>query len=228
VDRGCDVHVRGWCGASALHPAARYGHASLVEWLVARGAAVDLQDEFHHTPLRHAVEADSVNVARALVALGANVIASDDCGYRPVHLTTSREMLELLLNAGADVNDSGGWSWPLAHACGVADASLVQFLLERGAQPDLTSSGETALFSAVSSDSLECVRLLLDAGADVNAQDVDGWTCLWHVRSVPMARMLLERGADPSIFDQCGGFPEDWSLPLEVSALYMKARLGLH
>jgi hypothetical protein len=77
----------------------------------------------------------------------------------------------------------------------------------------------------VSSDSLECLRPLLDAGAHVNARDADGWTCLWNARSVPMARLLLERGGDPGIADHCGKFPEAWSLPLEVSALFEEHRL---
>jgi hypothetical protein len=57
----------------------------------------------------------------------------------------------------------------------------------------------------------------LEAGADVNATDCDGWTCLFHLRSERVARYLQERGADPGISDQCGELPEDWErVPMAV------------
>jgi ankyrin repeat protein len=135
-------------------------------------------------------------------------------------------MLKLLLNAGAEVNEvSGGGDWPLKDACQSGDAAAVAFLLQVGANPNLTSTGETALFAAVSSDNLECVRQLLDAGADVNATDCDGWTCLFHLRSERVARHLLEHGAGAGISDQCGGLPEDWErVPIGVRRMLREWR----
>jgi ankyrin repeat protein len=91
------------------------------------------------------------------------------------------------------------------------NADEVRHLLKRGAQPDLTSTGETALFAAIRSGNRECVDALLDAGADVNRMDVDGWTCLWYVDNVVMASHLIARGADPSIGEYGRGdrYPED-------------------
>lgn len=219
LKRGSDLHSRGRCGATALHIAARYGHCHLAEWLVSLGLSVDIEDEQHHTALRHAVSFGKLEATQLLLKHGANVLASDEIGYRAIHDAWSREVIELLLNSGAEVNDvSGGGSWPLKDACEVGDASLVRFLLERGADPNLTSTGETALFRAASSGSIECASLLLDAGADINATDVDYWTCLWCVDSLAMAQFLLDRGADPTMAS------EDFC-PLAVSALYREARL---
>ena len=98
--------------------------------------------------------------------------------------------------------------------------AAVALLLQAGADPNLTSTGQTALFNAVMADSLDCVRMLIEAGADVNATDCDGWTCLFHLRSAEVARFLLEQGASPAIADQCGGLPEDWPrIPLPVRQL---------
>lgn len=98
--------------------------------------------------------------------------------------------------------------------------------MQIGADPNLTSTGETALFAAVSSDNIECVRLLLQAGADVNATDCDGWTCLFHLRSETVAQFLLDNGASPEISDQCGGLPEDWAgIPIAVRKLLEDWRL---
>jgi ankyrin repeat protein len=149
-----------------------------------------------------------------------------DAWSRTVSLKNDMAMLKLLLNAGAEVNDvSGGGDWPLKDACRSGDAAAVAFLLQVGADPNLTSTGETALFAAVSSDSLECVRLLVDAGADVNATDCDGWTCLFHLCSERVARYLLECGARPDIADQCGGLPEDWErVPMSVRRMLQEWR----
>lgn len=219
--RGGDFHTRGHCGASALHLAASNNHCHMIGWLLENGFPLDAKNDFGNSALHDAVGVNRVDAAALLLQNGADVQERDDNGFGLIHdapLTEDLAMIKLLLRYGADVNAvSGGGSWPLHDACRSGDAAAVSYLLGAGADPNLTSTGETALFTAVTGDNLECVRLLLDAGADVNATDCDGWTCLFHLRSERVADFLLERGADPGITDQCGGFPEDWArIPLAV------------
>jgi ankyrin repeat protein len=228
-ERGIDIRAKGHSGATALHLAAGNNHCHLLDWLLASGVPLDARNDFGNSTLHAAVSRDSVDAAALLLKKGANVHERDENGYALVHTVSFKNdmaMLKLLLNAGAEVNDvSGGGDWPLKDACQSGDAAAVAFLLRAGATPNLTSTGETALFAAVSSDNLECVRLLLDAGADVNATDCDGWTCLFHLRSERVAHLLLERGADAGISDQCGGLPEDWRrVPLAVRRLLREWR----
>ncbi len=118
----------------------------------------------------------------------------------------SLEMLAMLVDelyADLDHVDSCGY-WPLKSFAERDDLRTVQWLLAHGAKVDQTSTGETALFSAVASDNLEIVRLLITAGANVNQQDVDRCVPLYCCRSVAMATLFLESGADPTISDQCG------------------------
>lgn len=115
------------------------------------------------------------------------------------------EMLTMLVaEFHADPNhvDRSGY-WPLKTFAEADDLPAVQWLLGRGVKIDQTSTGETALFSAVGQDNLEMVRLLIAAGANVNQQDVDMCVPLYRCRSVAMAELLLEAGADPTIPDQC-------------------------
>jgi ankyrin repeat protein len=203
---GSDLHTIGHCEASSLHLAAEYDHCHLLEWLLANGLPLEVRNEFGNSALHAAVGGNCVNAAALLIEKGADIRERDRNGYALIHqvsLTDDLAMLRLLLKAGAEVNDiSGGGCWPLHDACQAGNTAAVSFLLKVGANPNLTSTGETALFSAVASDSLECVRLLLAAGADVNATDCDGWTSLFHLQSEQVARYLLEHGADPGIADQ--------------------------
>jgi ankyrin repeat protein len=224
-----DLHAKGHCGATALHIAAKRNHCHLIEWLLEKGLPLDTKDEFLGSALHAAVGTNSVDSARLLLAKGADVHERDDNNYGLIHdvpLADDRAMLELLLSAGANVNDvSGGGTWPLQDASREGNADAVAYLLQVGANPNLTSTGETALFAAVSSDSFECVSLLLKSGADVNATDFDGWTCLFHLRSEQVAQYLLEHGADPSISDQCDGLPEDWeSIPISIREMLRENR----
>lgn len=228
-ERGSDMHAKGRCGTTALHLAAKYNHCHLLEWLLAGGVPLDVRDDFGNSALEAAVSRDCLDAAALLLKKGADVHERDGNGFALIHTVSFKSdmaMLKLLLNAGAEVNDvSGGGDWPLKDACQSGDAAAVAFLLRVGANPNLTSTGETALFAAVSSDNIECVRLLLDAGADVNATDCDGWTCLFHLRSERVARYLLERGAEAGASDICGGLPEDWKrVPMAVRRMLREWR----
>ncbi|CAK6969868.1 protein phosphatase 1 regulatory subunit 27b [Scomber scombrus] len=73
-------------------------------------------------------------------------------------------------------------------------------------------SGMAAIHEAVLSGNLECVKLLVDHGADIHQRDEEGWTPL-HMAcsdSFPhIARYLLSLGADPELENDCGERPAD-------------------
>ena len=74
----------------------------------------------------------------------------------------------------------------------------------------LDESGQTALHLAADRGSVDCVTLLLEAGANVLAADTDGFTAL-HVaviaNQVDVCRVLLQHGADPTQEDNDGETP---------------------
>jgi ankyrin repeat protein len=198
IEAGCDPWVTGHWGMNALHCAAQCDHGDIVRWLLDLGLHVDSQDDSADSPLMTATGAGSLRAAKALLDAGANVHACDRNGFQAIHDASAQEMIALLLAAGADVNAiSGGGDWPLKSAAHSGDCNLVRMLLKAGAKIDLTSSGDTALFAAVFSRSLECVSLLLDAGANILARDCDGCPCIWGADSIAMAELLLQRGAEP-------------------------------
>ena len=91
-----------------------------------------------------------------------------------------------------------GGSTPLMYAALYSDAATVKALLQAGANPNLRNeAGATPLMWAI--DSAEKTKLLLDAGAEVDARSNDGRTALTiataRVGASDGVKVLLERGA---------------------------------
>ncbi|HEX2523362.1 MAG TPA: ankyrin repeat domain-containing protein, partial [Terriglobia bacterium] len=113
----------------------------------------------------------------------------------------TKEILDLLLSQGADVNARNGrGATPLHWA--VSDEARTRLLLEKGAAINSqTDSGRTPLYLAASqSDHDSVLRLLLDKGADPNLATLNGRTPLMAAAGngeLAMVRLLLERKANP-------------------------------
>ena len=84
------------------------------------------------------------------------------------------------------------------------DVNGLRLALRLGADPNATAwdrsgmyGGVRPLMAAVWSRDIRCVTLLLDAGADVDAEDAIGHTALLYaVHDPQILRLLIERGAD--------------------------------
>ena len=198
-------------GATPLHIAAQAANLELVRWLLDRRAPVRKKDMRELTALdRAAIAADPRNhkaqrfpaIAQALlgrgaektlyaaVALGEAGLVREMLGNEPLRLRTTSpiglvtlavnhnqaEMVRLLLDLGADVDE--------------------RTLLEELEEPTLTWG--MPLWYAALANNLEISRLLLDRGADPNANVyASGWplrNALNH-EDDSVKRLLLERGA---------------------------------
>jgi ankyrin repeat protein len=118
------------------------------------------------------------------------------------------ELLDADPDAGRERTPEG--FTPLGLAAFLGGPATVKVLLEHGADPDDDADnqfGVRPVNAAAASHDRETMRLLLDAGADANAQQRGGFTPLHeaaHTDDVEMARLLLDHGADPSIADADG------------------------
>jgi len=96
---------------------------------------------------------------------------------------------------------------PLQLACFFGHEEVAELLIARGADVRAVSKNPTAIqpiHAATAGNNLIIVRLLLDAEADPNAAQQNGFRPLHAAaqnENAPMVRLLLEYGADPSLAD---------------------------
>lgn len=176
-----------------LLDAAASGDADTVALALRAGAPLEVRDDRGRTPLLLAATHDRVDVARLLVALGADPDALDhrhDTAWLVTGVTGSVPMLEVLLPAGPDLtirNRFGGVSVIPAAERGHVD--YVRRVVRTGIDVDhVNDPGWTALLEAVvygdgSWRYQEIVRILLAAGADPAIEDARGRTTLEHAIS---------------------------------------------
>ena len=129
----------------------------------------------------------------------------------------------LVLNTDVNVHDKWGMT-PLHIAAEKGDARLIQILLGMGADPTLCTTSESGwippLVVAASHGHLECLGLLVNARALVNAKDRWGNTGILKACSdghSDCVLSLLKFGADPTTPNHFG-----------ATCLHTCASLGLH
>lgn len=90
---------------------------------------------------------------------------------------------------------------------GSSEEGMLAFLLkQKGNINAMNVVGMRPLHCAcyASADHPDLAKLLLDAGADVNAEDCSGWTALFFVSNADVAAQLLAKGADLKHCDRDG------------------------
>lgn len=106
----------------------------------------------------------------------------------------SREMLEVLLAAGADINVRSHWWAGGFGLLDTADPELANYAIERGARIDVHSAARLGR--------VEKLRELLSADPQlVHARGGDGQTPLHFAGTVAVAELLLDHGADIDALD---------------------------
>ncbi|KAL4724248.1 hypothetical protein ACLX1H_008861 [Fusarium chlamydosporum] len=156
--------------------------------------------------LRWAVKNNHVQLVQQLLEQGADFSQQDANGYDSLYTaaawSSSQEVLQLLINAGASIEArcSGEYDFTALHrAISSGNSVGAQTLVSRGAVVDSHSAdNRLPLHIAASEGFVEGIQILLDAGADIESQLDAGWTALTYASSsghLEAARLLIDRGA---------------------------------
>ena len=235
LDHGAKVDAREeWHGQTALMWAVNEGHPAMIKELIAHGADVNAVSSINKWERQNTAEPREKWLPAG--------------GLTPLLFAARQGCVEceqILLDAGAKINttDPDGIS-PVLIAIINGHYDAAGFLLNKGADPNLADeTGRTALFAAVDFNtvpvsnrpaprvldnqisSLDLIRLLLDKGANVNAQlkkqqpyraKLDrgqdsmlttGTTPLLRAAKaadLPAMRLLLAKGADAKLATRAG------------------------
>ncbi len=195
ISEGADVNVKNNEGLTPLHCAAREGDKEIVSLLLAHDADVNIGDadynrtaaEFamksNHTdivqllvskgadisPLHFALYMKDETKARSLIEGGADVNRRTSNGTTPLSRAVDvgfKDIVELLIAKGADVNAKDTWNWTALHSAVYGHKDIVELLITEGANVNARDGADrTPLFYAKDEGNTEIVELLRKHGA---------------------------------------------------------------
>ncbi|OAL36948.1 hypothetical protein AYO20_03717 [Fonsecaea nubica] len=187
LSHGIDLTRLDVYGRVPLHYACLRGRLAMVEKLLAAGPnTIDMKDHDNFTPLIHSIVRHRVECVRLLLANNARIDPQSDADHIPLNLACqhgSIEVAALLLERNAKLLPDAEGLFPqhlVARSSQKAD--LLLLLRQHGA--DLNQRDKlyqwTPLFHAASEGRVECLRALLENGADPEALDEKGLTAMYY------------------------------------------------
>nr|KAF6275215.1 protein phosphatase 1 regulatory subunit 12B [Pipistrellus kuhlii] len=209
--RGADINTANVDGLTALHQACIDENFDMVKFLVENRADVNQQDNEGWTPLHAAASCGYLNIAEYFLSHGASVSIVNNEGEVPSDLAEEAAMKDLLLE---QVKKQGV---DLEQARKEEEQQMLQDArqwLNSGKIKDTRQarSGATALHVAAAKGYSEVLRLLIQAGYDLDVQDHDGWTPLhaaahWGVKEA--CSILAEALCNMDVRNKLGQTPFD-------------------
>ncbi|KAJ3016338.1 UNVERIFIED_CONTAM: Set3 complex subunit with deacetylase activity, meiotic-specific repressor of sporulation proteins, partial [Siphonaria sp. JEL0065] len=202
ITYGADVNALGFENQTPLHDAVASNHYDVVELLLSHGASLSAKNKDGHTPMDEAEDDETMTKLLQLwQKMMTRVVAVDEHGLTHLHnYCTSGDLkgVQRMLKYGAEVDFPchAGWT-PLHEASSKGFSAIVKELCRYGADVNakaggaeiqggngkLQETGITPLMDAASGCHLECVKILLEFGANAEATDSGGKGAVDYVTS---------------------------------------------
>ena len=216
IDAGEKVNLANQYGMTPLMYACRRGDLGMVQLLLDSGARLESTSAGGSTAFLHAARLGRVRVMRLLLEKGANLHQVNDYGSNALHLASElgyAGAVQMLLDAGlpVDLRDNEQNTALLrANLYGNLyrnsrnrtdeersfPSKTIALLLNAGADVHLTNlRGRTPLMEAAAFGDADCVKLLIEAGSDVNAMDRYGQNALSLAANEEVRALLKDAGA---------------------------------
>ncbi len=222
IKAGANVNHKNEEEENVLYLAIINNNTASFDALLKAGADVNLwfdSDEEATGPLIFAIENESFEIAKKLIAAGVKTDVKNEFGQTALHLVLlcegatlkdRDELIQMLLDAGVDVNepdDDGEVPLHLAFNLEPAQAGaekIIADLLVAGADPNIANRDGITPFmvAAIVGAPPIIFNLMLNKGAKVNEQDADGDTALIMAASSgneEVVKLLIAAGANVNI-----------------------------
>jgi ankyrin repeat protein len=217
IRAGADVNAASeFYNVTPLALACSNGNSQIVAKLLAAGADPNIAKRGGETPLMACANTGAEEGALALLKHGANVDAKESKDDQTALMWAAAEkhpqLVKVLVKNGATVAAR-------SRVVSLPDPYVVDIELDQGiwgsSYPDTTrwqkqSGGFTALYFAAQQGDIDSARILLEAGADINAPHVE-WGSALNISIASghedFALFMLEQGADPNASDAWGVSP---------------------
>ena len=203
-------------GQTPLMLAARFNGEEVIEFLIERGASLEMGDYQHRTSFHYAAEGGKVRNVLRLIERGVDVLQTDESGYSALHLAASNghtNVVRLLIEHGADVNevarssDNSGCT-PLMLAAEKGHLRTVQVLLQNEAYSNKENGNAwLPLHSAAKGDHTEVLKFLLKRDGNVLAVTNLETTVLHLATTLDLVMTLVDHGAKIQAKDIFGRTP---------------------
>jgi uncharacterized protein len=211
LDAGADANAIGTDGETPLMTVARGGHVDAARVLLDRGANLEAREAWHgQTALMWAAAQSHPAMVRELLDRGADVNARSNTEEWERQITAEPRDKWL---------PPGGLT-PLLFAAREGCVDCIPVLAKAGADVNATTpDGISSIVIALINGHYDAAGALIAAGTDANLADYTGRTALYaaidfntmpnsnrpapevmenHLAALDVARMLLEKGADPN------------------------------
>ncbi|KAK5799677.1 hypothetical protein F5H01DRAFT_284485, partial [Linnemannia elongata] len=203
VENGVSPECTDVYGRRPLHYVSMYGHADCATYLLSMKASMEATDHDGFRPLIYSIMNGHTKCVEIFLANNVEIEASQEGDPIPLSLACHyghEDIAMMLIGRGANViacNADG--LEPLHITCREGHTRLAKTLTTRGARLDQEDKYMcwTPLFYAASEGHVECVKILLEAGCNVNVVDELGKTPIYYAASEGHAdcvELLVEAG----------------------------------
>lgn len=177
---GANPDLQDLNGMTPIMLATKFGHQELALFLIEKSTNLNVTQRNKWSALHFAVSVGDFEVAKNLVNYGADINAQTKEEWTPLHIAIANRYINLteyFVNqdkCNLEAKNKSGCS-ALLLACNKGEYHQAELLLRAGADPEVLDKDRWHSFHhAVSSGSIDLVRLLYERGMDVNQICDDG------------------------------------------------------